>query len=634
MIALLEEFPRQWAGVVVFVGALAMLAGAAEAQVGSATKERGAIDPKYTWNVADLYPTIEDFEKAVAVLEENLEYFSRFQGNLAKSQETMHDCLVTRFMLVQAYSKLSAYAERVYHTDMSIPSGQALVDRMLKIGTRLDTVLSFVEPELLAIPEATLEEMAQPLRFNDFRSYLFNVTRRRPHIRNPEVESIVAQAGEMAAGPGKVYETLATVNIPYPELKLSTGEAVKLDQAGYVSLRYHPNREDRLKVFQLFWTTLTGFRDSLAGLLASKVAVDHFYAEAGKYKTDLESSLDRTDVPTGIYHNMIAQIRAGLPSLHRYLKLRKEILGLDQLGYHDLYVSISPTADWKFDYDQSFDTVLEALKVLGDDYVRALGAARSERWVDVYPTPNKRTGAYCAGEAYDVHPYVLLNHTDDYNSMSTAAHEFGHALHSYLANKSQPFPKARYPIFVAEVASTVNEILLRLAMSKKEKDKQKKLFLLGQALENYRTTVFRQALFAEFELLIHTMAQEGKPLTAEVLSQEYLRLLREYYGEDQGLVKIDPLYAIEWAFIPHFYYNFYMFQYTTSFIAATSIAETIFKGDRKARDNYLSMLKAGGSKRPEELLRMAGVDMSGPEPYRRSFKAMESIMDEIGRLRK
>jgi len=376
------------------------------------------------------------------------------------------------------------------------------------------------------------------------------------------------------------------------------------------------------------------YKETFAGLLASRVNVDRFYALAGNYGSDLESSLDRTDVPTEIYHNMVTQVRAGLPVLHRYLRLRKQILGVEELGYHDLYTSIVASVEWTFGYDEGMKLVIDSLGVMGRDYTKVLKESVKERWADVYPTEGKRTGAYMSGEAYDVHPYVLLNYTDDYSSVSTTAHEFGHALHSYLANGTQPYPTSGYPIFVAEVASTVNEILLRLYMSRQEKDKKKRIFLLGQALENYRTTVFRQALFAEFELLIHEMAQEGKSLTADLLSETYLRLLKEYYGEAEGCIRIDSLYAVEWAYIPHFYYNFYMFQYTTSYIAATSIAQTIFDGDEKARDAYLEMLKAGGSLSPVQLLKMAGVDMSGPGPYEKSFQAMDKILDEIEELLK
>ena len=622
--------------VVTSILVVALFAGgpAAEAKMGETTKDRGKIDATYTWNIQDLYPTLQDWEQELLELEGRIEQFVGFRGSLANSVSHLADCLDARFVLLRQFHKLASYAARVYHQDMRISDSQGLHDRIGKIGTKAEAVLAFVEPELLAIPAEKLEEFLKSKRLQVYRQYLHNVTRRREHIRSPEIEAVVAQTGDMAAGATKVYQTLATVNMPWPEVELSNGDKATIDQSGYGALRYLPNRDDRLKVFQAFWTRMNEYKETFAGLLATKVNTDHFYALAGNYDNDLQSALDRTDVPTDIYHNMIKQVRAGLPVLHRYLKLRQKILGVEKLGYHDMYTSIVASVDWKFDYDSGFDTILAAMEVMGSDYVKVLKGARDQRWTDVYPTGGKRTGAYMSGEAYDVHPYVLLNYTDDYSSMSTAAHEFGHALHSYLANKHQAFPNAGYPIFVAEVASTVDEILLGLYMSKKETDKARRIYLLGQALETYRTTVFRQALFAEFELLIHQMAQDGKPLTADALNETYLKLLREYYGEEQGLTEIDPLYAAEWAYIPHFYYNFYMFQYTTSYIAATSIAQTIFDGDTKARDAYLEMLKAGGSRSPVELLNMAGVDMSGPGPYEKSFKAMDRILDEIEELLK
>jgi oligoendopeptidase F len=601
----------------------------AEGKMSNATLTRKDIAIQYVWDLTHLFSSLKSWERELVSLEEAVEEIKTCKGALGTGTDKLAGCLTQRFDILKRFGKLYSYASRVYHIDLKQSDGAALYDRIGKAGTKIEATLSFFEPEILTIPAKTLMEFQKDPKLGEFAQYLYNTTRRRQHIRSDAVETVIAQAGDMAAGATKVYQTLATVNVPWPEITLNDGSKMKVDQAGYGKLRYLPDRDDRLLVFKAFWNRMTEYKETLAGLLATKVNTDHFYAVARGYDGDLESALDSTDVPTSLYHNMITQIRTGLPVLHRYLDLRKKVLKVDTLGYHDLYTSIIPNVDMPFTYDDASAQILEALKVLGGEYTAILENGYKERWADVYPTDGKRTGAYSSGSAYDTHPFILLNYTNDYNSMSTTAHEFGHALHSFFANKYQPFAKADYPIFVAEVASTVNENLLFLHMVKAEKDPQKKLFLLGQALENYRTTVFRQALFAEFELRVHEMAQAGKSLTADAMNELYLTLLKEYYGEDDGHIEIDPLYAVEWAYIPHFYYNFYMFQYTTSFVAATSIARKIYGGDSKARDNYLAMLKAGGSKTPVGLLSMAGVDMSGAEPYEAAFKVMTEILDEI-----
>ena len=612
--------------------ALCAPAALAEGKMTTTIKDPTKVADKYKWDVTDLFASVEAWNDGVAAVEKQVEELAACKGTLKQSAAHLAKCLTLRFDIVKDFGKLYSYASRVYHVNLKVSENQALFDRIGKVGTKVEAAMSWMDPELLAMAPEKLVEYGKDKGLADFSSYIYNTTRRRAHIRSKEVENVIAHAGDMAAGSTKVYQTLATVNVPWPTVTLSDGSEVKLDQSGYGQLRYLANRDDRLTVFQAFWKRFTEYRETFAGLLVTKINTDHFYAVVRGYDNDLQSALDGTDVPTDIYHNMITGVRAGLPVLHRYQDLRKKVLGVEVLGYHDLYTSIVKSADLKYSYDEATELILASLKVLGSEYTGILAKAYKDRWVDVYPYEGKRTGAYSSGSAYGTHPFILLNYTDDYNAMSTTAHEFGHALHSYFANSTQPFPKADYPIFVAEVASTVNENLLFLHMVANEKDKNKKIFLLGQALENFRTTVFRQALFAEFELRVHDMAQKGESLTADAMGELYLTLLREYYGEAGGHIKVDPLYAVEWAYIPHFYYNFYMFQYTTSFIAATSIARQIFKGDETARDNYLAMLKAGGADTPVGLLKMAGVDMSGPEPYAQAFAVMDDILTEIEEL--
>jgi len=595
-------------------------------------KERSAVSQAYKWKLDDLYASRADWEKDLGGLDAQLANIKKCRGHMGRGIKRLAGCLDKIFEMQKSLYRLYSYAMRNNDQDARVTAGQEMKSKMQKKATDVNAVLSFVEPEILKIPPRRLKAFLKSKRLANYRQFIDNITRRRAHILPPGEEKIIARAGDMSAVPTNVYEIFSTVNMPRPEVTLKSGKKVTLTAAMYTRYRAVDDRDDRLTVFKAFWESYKKFRESFATLLAGEVSRDHFYAVVRKYQNDMSSALDSNNVPTSIYTNMIKQIRAARPLLWRYLKIRKKMLKIQDLGYHDLYASIVPSMKMQVTYDQAKKTILEALAPLGKEYTDTLSGAFGQRWADVYPTKGKRSGAYSDGSAYDVHPYVLLNYNDDYDSLSTTAHEFGHAMHSYLSNKNQPFAMADYPIFVAEVASTTNENLLRLDLYSQEKDRDKKLFLLGQHLENFRTTVFRQALFAEFEMTIHDLAQNGVPLTADKLDEIYLKLLREYYGEKEGIMKIDPTYAVEWAYIPHFYYNFYMFQYTTSFIAATAIAEKVYAGDTKTRDNYLKMLKSGCSKYAVQLLKMAGVDMTKPTPYKVAFKSMEHSLGEIDKL--
>ncbi len=595
--------------------------------------ERSQVDKAYKWDLTDMYASTRAWNRDLKRLNVDLKKFARCKGTLGKSSTRLASCLDKLFNIQKRKVLLSSYATRLYHQDAKGISGQEMYERIGKVETRVAAITSFVEPEILSIPPKRLSSFGRAKKLADYRHYLDNITRLRDHVLSPLEEEIIARAGDLANLPQNVYMTASTLNVPYPTVTMKDGRQIRMTQAMYSRYRAVPDREERIKVFKAFWGTYQKYRETYASLMAGVVSRDHYIASVRKYKNDLESALGRTNVPTSIYTNMIKQVRAARPLLWRYLRLRKELLGLTDLGYHDMYTSLVPSVDLRYDYPTARKTILKAMALLGSNYIGIMKKAFDDRWTDVYPTSNKRSGAYMSGEAYDVHPYVLLNYNDNYDSMSTVSHEFGHAAHSYLANRHQKYHNADYPIFIAEVAAIVNENLLRLYVLEKETEKKKKLALLGQYLDNWRTTVFRQAIFAEFELKLHEMAQQGIPLTADLLGKTYLQLLREYYGESEGVCKIDPLYAVEWAYIAHFYYNFYMFQYTTSFIASTAIAQKMYSGDEKTRDDYLSMLRAGGSKYPVDLLKMAGVDLRESKPYEIAFDAMKQALDQIEALK-
>ena len=587
---------------------------------------------KHRWNLKDLYPSPAAWERDLKRLRSEVRAFARRRGKMGKSARQLADGLERLYALTKRLYRLHVYAMRFHDQDARVTAGQALKDRIQKTATQVSTALSFVEPEILAIQPKKLATWLKSKRLKTFCHNIRDVTRRRAHILEPKQEELIARVGNLAGVPSDVYQTLSTVNLPYPEVRLRTAGRVTLTPAMYNRYRTLKNRQDRLRVFQAFWGLHDKFKEAFAALLSGGVNRDRYYADARGYKSDLQASLDGSHVPASIYTNMIKQVRAGLPLLWRHMKLRRRALGLDDLGYHDLYASMVPAVKMEIPYPRAQEILLRSLQPLGREYIDALRLAYRQRWTDVCPAPGKRSGAYSSGDAYDVHPYILLNYNDDYESMSTMTHEFGHALHSYFANHNQPFHLAGYPAFVAEVASTVNENLLRLHLVSEEADEKRKAFILSQHLENFRTTVFRQCLFAEFELEIHNLAQKGEPLTADTLGELYLRLLREYYGGKRGVIRIDPMYAVEWAFIPHFYYNFYMFQYTTSFVAATAIADRIYAGDARARNRYLKMLKAGGSRYAVQLLKTAGVDMTTPRPYKQAFLSLKRTLDEVEEL--
>ena len=432
----------------------------------------------------------------------------------------------------------------------------------------------------------------------------------------------------MLGSPNEIYELLVNADVPWPEIELSTGEKVLLNQAGYVRTRSAASRDDRKKVFDQFWGVWNNYQDSLGKILDTEVQANVFQAKARNYSSVLAQQLGQENLPEEVYRILVEEVNNSLPTLHRYFRLRARILDIEDMGYQDIYPPLVEM-DTDFGIEESRRITLEVLKPLGEEYMEHLETALDSNWAHVYPQPGKRSGAYMNGSAYDVHPYVLLNHNDDFNALSTYAHEWGHAVHTMLANEAQPFEKARYSTFTAEMASIINEILLEEYVIANAETKEEKLFYLGQSLEAVRGTFFRQTMFAEFELAIHEAVEAGEPLTGARLSEIYGDLLRRYHDHEGGTVNIDDLYTMEWAYIPHFYYDFYVFQYATSMSGAAWFAEKLLAGDESVRDDFIDVLKAGGSDHPYEILLNAGLDMASPEPYRATVKRMNDIINRI-----
>jgi oligoendopeptidase F len=472
-------------------------------------------------------------------------------------------------------------------------------------------------------------------RLAPWRFYLEDVARWRPHTRSAGEEEILAEAGNLSGAGAAAYGILKDADLPWPTVKFSTGEA-RLDPASYTFFRASTVRADRELAFKEFFGAFKTYERTFGATLDAHLKAHVFAAKARKFPDTLSAALFDANLPTAVYTQLVSDVRRNLPALHRYLKLRQRMLGVAQLRYQDLYAPTVGSVDLKFEPEEARRVTLEAFAPLGKDYVAALAKGYQSRWTDFLPSTGKRPGAYSTG-VYGVHPYQLLNFNGKYDDLSTLAHESGHSMHTYLAFQKQPFQTADYPTFVAEVASTLNENLLLHHMLRQAKDDDTRLALLGNALDGLRTTLFRQASFAEFELEAHRRVERGEPITGEALTALYLKLVRDYYGHDAGVTQVDDLIGVEWAFIPHFYRQYYVFQYSTSLVASTSIAKAL-REEAKAgkstrlRDGYLAMLAAGGSRYPIELLKEAGVDMTTSRPFDAAIAEMNGIMDEMEKI--
>jgi oligoendopeptidase F len=491
---------------------------------------------------------------------------------------------------------------------------------------------AFIKPEILKMDNATLQRfITQEPRLQVYRHYLDDVTRRRPHTLSEAEEKLLASSAVMASGPSSAYSIFSNSDFPYPTVILSDGKSAKLNSAAYELHRASPVRGDREKVMASFLGALGAYRGTFGSMMDTSVQASIFYARAQKYDTTLYAAVDNANIPTSVYTKLLEGVNRNLPTFHRYLKLRKRMMDLADLHYYDLYAPLVKSVNTEYSIEESEKNILAALAPLGREYVAGVKRAFSDRWIDFYPTEGKASGGYEL-EAYDVHPYILTNFNGRYDDMSTIAHELGHGMQSYFSNKAQPYPLAFYPNFVAEVASTFNEALLIDYMLKTTKDSAARLSLLGRYLENIKGTVFRQTQFAEFELRLHEMAEEGQPLTGDSISKLYAEIARKYYGSEHGVCTVDDYVAYEWPFIPHFYYNFYVYQYATSFTAASALSEKVLSGQPGATERYLKFISAGGSKYPIDLLKDAGVDMTTDEPLDLTMKKMDRIIDEIEKL--
>jgi oligoendopeptidase F len=596
-------------------------------------RDRSKIPDQYKWNLADIYPTDAAWKEAKQKLVDALPAIGKYQGTLDSSAQQLLGCLDLVTTLNKEFARLYSYASMSLDQDTRAQMYLGLQQEMSQLGAEYGAKVAFIEPEILKMNPATVQTfLLKEKKLEIYRHYLDDILRRRAHTGTEGEEKIIADAGLMSDGPSSIHGIFANADFPYPEITLSDGKTVKLDASGFALQRASSNREDRKRVFAAFMNKLNDYRRTYGTQLNAQIKKDLFYKKARTYMTCLESALDGNNIPTQVYHSLVDNVNKNLNTFHRYLKLRQRILGVDQLHYYDLYAPLLANVDLKYTFDESETHILTALEPLGQEYVAVVKKAFQNRWIDVYPTEAKRSGAYSNGSAYDVHPYVLLNYNGKYDDMSTLAHELGHTMHSYLSNTKQPYATSDYPIFVAEVASTFNEALLIDYMLRQIKDEHVKLSLLGSYLEGIKGTVFRQTQFAEFELRIHEMAEEGKPLTGDILNQVYDEIVKKYYGHDKNVCVVDDEIKAEWMYIPHFYYNFYVYQYATAFTASAALSERTLSGNKDATKKYIEFLSSGGSDYPINLLKTAGVDMTTSEPFELTMKKMNRVMDEMEKI--
>jgi oligoendopeptidase F len=588
-----------------------------------------ADSPVDRWKLADLYSSAEAWNADAAKLEAQLPEIAACKGQLGNSSARLRQCLDLQADMQKRLYRMYVYASQQLAEDTGLGASQALIQKAQLLNQRIDEATSFVDPELLALGSARIGQfiVAEPA-LKAYRFPLEKTLRAAPHTLNDAGETLVAQFGLMNGSGNAAYSMLANADMPWPRLKLASGEEITLDQSAYTKYRESADRGDRERVMDTFFGTWKTYERTMGALLLAQLTQDKTYAAVRKYPDSVTRALDRNNVPVTVYDTLIAQANANLPTLQRYFRLRAKMLGVKELSYFDIYPPLVH-GDFKFPLAKGKQLTIEAAAPLGADYVAALAKGLDSRWMDAYPRPRKQSGAHMAGYAYDVHPYVLMNYNDDYESVTTLAHEWGHAMHSVLANSAQPFVTAGYPTFIAEIASTFNEALLLERMLKAAKSDDERLFYLGNALEGLRATFFRQAMFAEFERDIHARVDRGEPLTGQDMTQAYCDLLKRHHGTAAGVVAIKDVYCTEWAYIPHFYMPFYVYQYATSIAASAQFAQQVIGGDKAALERYLGLLRAGGSGDPYELVKAAGVDLATPAPYEALVARMNRIMDEM-----
>ncbi len=584
---------------------------------------RSEIPEKYTWNLQDIFESREAWEQGYAETEKVIASFRTFEGHVA---EKPVEAVKAYYELLHHLMPVMSYASLSRECDNGNSEAQAMSGRAGMLAVQARSATSFLEPELLQMTESELSGLAKNPELSDYSEYFRLLIQQKNHLLSKEEEHLLALMGHVINGPDDIFTMLSSVDMKFPDMQMPDGSIEPLTEGTYSRYRESTNREVRKMSFDHIFSTYASFGSTIAAIYGTSVKKDNALAQARHYASALNAAMDPLEIPVAVYDNLIQVIHESIPLLTRYLNLRKKLMGVDELHMYDLYAPIVEDADMVLPYEDAFNLVLEGLHPMGEDYLDVLRTARDHRWIDVYPTKDKSSGAFSMGSLADVHPYVLLNHNDNLDCAFTIAHELGHSMHSYYSNLKQPAPKRHYSLFVAEVASTCNEAVMMRHLLEKFTDRRQRAFLLNHFLEQFRTTCFRQTMFAEFERKAHEMAEKNQPLTKDTLNKAYYDLNMLYYGNG---CKVDDLIANEWMRIPHFYRAYYVYVYATGLCAAVSISEKILNGGADALKHYREFLSAGCSVPPIEALKLAGIDMSTPEPLRKAMQVFAQTLDQF-----
>lgn len=590
--------------------------------------ERKDVNFADTWALTDLYENDAQWHEDFQWNQDYLKYVKGYQGRLGESAQLLYNWLQLGDEMSLIFEHLAVYAFRRADEDTRATEPQEMCAQLTNFMTQLNTATAFETNEILAIPDEKLEQFYKDNpALEGYRRHLDEIRRRRAHILSPAEERLLAMAGELSENPDNIFSMLNDADLTFPDAIDAQGEAHHVTHGSYIPMMYGSDRTLRKSAFESLYGVYESHKNTLAATLAAQAKQLWFFAQARKYPSALAAALDRTEVPESVYHSLIDAVRENLPKLHRYTSLRKKLLGVEELHFYDLYANMVGDVEMKFTFKEAKELVLKALAPLSENYLNGLRAGFEGRWIDVYENVGKRSGAYSSGAR--PHPFVLLNFQGTLNDVFTLAHEMGHAMHSELSNVNQPVVYSDYVIFVAEVASTCNEALLMEYLLNNTTDKREKAYLINYFLEQFRTTLYRQTMFAEFELKINELAQQGQGITADRCCEIYRKLNEDYFGKD---IVVDDQIALEWARIPHFYYNYYVYQYATGYAAAIAISRRILKEGQPAVDDYFKFLSGGCSMPPIDLLKLAGVDLSTPAPIHQALELFDQLIDQLDGL--
>jgi len=591
---------------------------------------RDEVGTENTWRLEDIFAVDEQWEKEFNEVKGLIPSVQEYQGKLGESAEQLYSALQLQDKLLERLGRLYTYAHMRYDQDTTNSFYQGLDDRIKNLYSQAASALAFIVPEILAVDEEKIKGfLNEKEELKLYEHALEEINLQRPHVLSAEEEALLAQASEVMSSPSNTFGMLNNADLEFPSIQDENGEDVEITHGRYIRFLESEDRRVREDAFKAVYKTYGSFKNTFASTLSGNIKKDNFNARIRKYDSARHAALSANNIPESVYENLVNTVNDNLHLLHRYVKLRRKVLGLDKLHMYDLYTPLVKDVKMEIPYGEAKEYVLKGLAPLGDEYNNILKEGFENRWVDVYENKGKRSGAYSSG-AYGTNPYILMNWQDNVNNLFTLAHEFGHSVHSYYTRKTQPYPYGNYSIFVAEVASTCNEALLNDYMLKTIDDEQKRLYLLNHYLEGFRGTVFRQTMFAEFEHMIHQKAQNNEALTADSLTKDYYELNKKYFGEED--IMIDEEIGLEWSRIPHFYYNYYVYQYATGFSAATALSKQILEEGQPAVERYIEFLKSGSSDYPIEVLKKAGVDMTSSKPIEEALKVFEEKLNEMEAL--